>query len=57
MVAGIYTTNSPEACYYVIDDCSANVVIVENNEKLQRILQVHMYEPLLRVDLIGLFQK
>jgi hypothetical protein len=42
VVAGIYTTNSPEACHYVVEDCSANVVIVENNDKLQRILQVHV---------------
>lgn len=38
--AGIYTTNSPEACQYIIEDCSANVVICQNNDKLQRILAV-----------------
>ncbi|XP_056314506.1 long-chain-fatty-acid--CoA ligase ACSBG2-like isoform X1 [Danio aesculapii] len=37
---GIYTTNSPEACQYVADDCKANVLVVENNKQLTKILQV-----------------
>ncbi|XP_056314507.1 long-chain-fatty-acid--CoA ligase ACSBG2-like isoform X2 [Danio aesculapii] len=37
---GIYTTNSPEACQYVADDCKANVLVVENNKQLTKILQI-----------------
>lgn len=38
---GIYTTNSPEACHYVAENCNANVVIVENHKQLQKILEVN----------------
>ena len=38
--AGIYTTNGPEACWYVLNDCKANIVIVENEKQLNKILQV-----------------
>ncbi|XP_072295184.1 long-chain-fatty-acid--CoA ligase ACSBG2-like [Eucyclogobius newberryi] len=37
---GIYTTNSPDACLYVADNCKTNVIVVENHEQLQKILQV-----------------
>ncbi|NWV35158.1 ACBG2 ligase, partial [Grantiella picta] len=37
---GIYTTNSPEACHYVANNCSANVIVVENHKQLQKILEV-----------------
>ncbi|KAK7889311.1 hypothetical protein WMY93_024871 [Mugilogobius chulae] len=37
---GIYTTNSPDACQYVADNCKANVIVVENHKQLQKILQV-----------------
>ncbi|XP_076580356.1 long-chain-fatty-acid--CoA ligase ACSBG2 [Chaetodon auriga] len=37
---GIYTTNSPEACQYVADNCRANIIVVENHKQLQKILQV-----------------
>lgn len=39
---GIYTTNSPEACHYVAENCSANVIVVENHKQLQKILEVIM---------------
>ena len=38
--AGIYATNGPEACWYVLNDCEANVVVVENEKQLNKILQV-----------------
>ncbi|CAN9512653.1 unnamed protein product [Ophioblennius macclurei] len=38
--AGVYTTNSPEACQYVISSCEANIVVVENQKQLDKILQV-----------------
>lgn len=37
---GIYTTNSPEACFYVANDCEANVIVVENKQQLSKILQI-----------------
>uniref|UniRef100_A0A8C6UZV7 Long-chain-fatty-acid--CoA ligase ACSBG2 n=1 Tax=Neogobius melanostomus TaxID=47308 RepID=A0A8C6UZV7_9GOBI len=37
---GIYTTNSPDACLYVADNCKANIIVVENHKQLQKILQV-----------------
>jgi len=36
---GMYTTNSPEACYYVLRDSKAAVVVVEN-KYLKRIFEV-----------------
>lgn len=40
LAVGIYTTNSPEACHYVAENCSANILVVENHTQLQKILQV-----------------
>uniref|UniRef100_T1J839 long-chain-fatty-acid--CoA ligase n=1 Tax=Strigamia maritima TaxID=126957 RepID=T1J839_STRMM len=35
--AGIYTTNSPDACYHVLNDSSANIILVENEFQLEKI--------------------
>lgn len=40
LATGIYTTNSPEACLYVAANCEANIVVVENQAQLSKILQV-----------------
>nr|XP_006627278.1 PREDICTED: long-chain-fatty-acid--CoA ligase ACSBG2-like isoform X1 [Lepisosteus oculatus]XP_015195068.1 PREDICTED: long-chain-fatty-acid--CoA ligase ACSBG2-like isoform X1 [Lepisosteus oculatus]XP_015195074.1 PREDICTED: long-chain-fatty-acid--CoA ligase ACSBG2-like isoform X1 [Lepisosteus oculatus]XP_015195078.1 PREDICTED: long-chain-fatty-acid--CoA ligase ACSBG2-like isoform X1 [Lepisosteus oculatus] len=40
LAAGIYTTNSPEACQYVAHNCEANVLVVENRKQLEKILKV-----------------
>uniref|UniRef100_A0A8C3R7I1 long-chain-fatty-acid--CoA ligase n=1 Tax=Cyanoderma ruficeps TaxID=181631 RepID=A0A8C3R7I1_9PASS len=40
LAVGIYTTNSPEACHYVAENCSANVIVVENHKQLQKILEI-----------------
>ncbi|XP_017307775.1 long-chain-fatty-acid--CoA ligase ACSBG2 isoform X2 [Ictalurus punctatus] len=40
LAVGIYTTNSPEACHYVAYSCEANVLVVENDKQLAKILQV-----------------
>nr|XP_057928889.1 long-chain-fatty-acid--CoA ligase ACSBG2 isoform X2 [Doryrhamphus excisus] len=45
---GIYTTNSPEACQYVAENCKANVLVVENHKQLQKILQVQDQLPHLK---------
>ncbi|XP_018408308.1 PREDICTED: long-chain-fatty-acid--CoA ligase ACSBG1 [Nanorana parkeri] len=40
ITTGIYTTNSPESCHYVASDCRANVIVVENQKQLEKILQI-----------------
>ncbi|KAL2092811.1 hypothetical protein ACEWY4_012609 [Coilia grayii] len=48
LATGIYTTNSPEACQYVAHNCEANVLIVENQKQLIKILQVKHQLPHLK---------
>ena len=48
LATGIYTTNSPEACQYVAEKCRASVIVVENNQQLQKILQVKASLPCLK---------
>uniref|UniRef100_T1IJB7 long-chain-fatty-acid--CoA ligase n=1 Tax=Strigamia maritima TaxID=126957 RepID=T1IJB7_STRMM len=38
--AGIYTTNSADACYHVLNDCEANIAVVENELQLDKILKI-----------------
>ncbi|XP_068021077.1 long-chain-fatty-acid--CoA ligase ACSBG2 [Melanerpes formicivorus] len=45
---GIYTTNSPEACHYVAENCSANILVVENHKQLQKILEIQHKLPHLK---------
>ncbi|XP_066512539.1 long-chain-fatty-acid--CoA ligase ACSBG2-like [Hoplias malabaricus] len=45
---GIYTTNSPEACQHVAHNSKANIVVVENNKQLAKILQVRDQLPHLK---------
>lgn len=40
IAAGIYTTNGPEACQYVIDHCRARIVFVEDNKLAARVLSI-----------------
>lgn len=40
LAAGIYTTNGPDACAYIIDHSKSVVVVVENEAQLKKILQV-----------------
>uniref|UniRef100_A0A3B4U2G5 Long-chain-fatty-acid--CoA ligase ACSBG1 n=1 Tax=Seriola dumerili TaxID=41447 RepID=A0A3B4U2G5_SERDU len=42
IMTGIYATNSPEACQYVASDSKANIIVVENQKQLDKILQVLM---------------
>ncbi|XP_053181864.1 long-chain-fatty-acid--CoA ligase ACSBG2-like [Scomber japonicus] len=48
LATGIYTTNSPEACQYVAANCEANVLVVENQKQLEKILKVKDQLPLLK---------
>ncbi|KAM9475249.1 long-chain-fatty-acid--CoA ligase ACSBG2 [Clarias gariepinus] len=45
---GIYTTNSPEACQYVAENCQANILVVENHKQLEKILKVQDQLPHLK---------
>nr|XP_008509985.1 PREDICTED: long-chain-fatty-acid--CoA ligase ACSBG2-like [Equus przewalskii] len=40
LCVGIYATNSPEACQYVITQAKVNILLVENDEQLQKILSI-----------------
>ncbi|XP_035748210.1 long-chain-fatty-acid--CoA ligase ACSBG2 isoform X2 [Egretta garzetta] len=48
LAVGIYTTNSPEACHYVAENCSANILVVENQKQLQKILEIQHKLPHLK---------
>jgi long-chain acyl-CoA synthetase len=48
MPAGIYPTSTPEECAYVIDHSEAPVVLVQNRERLERILAKRDQMPALR---------
>src|SRR5436190_2879153 len=39
-VVPIYQTNSPEECHYVLENSDAKVVVVEDEEQLQKVRQV-----------------
>ncbi|XP_068461300.1 long-chain-fatty-acid--CoA ligase ACSBG2-like isoform X2 [Clinocottus analis] len=43
LATGIYTTNSPEACQHVAANSEANILVVENQKQLEKILQVRSY--------------
>lgn len=40
IAAGIYTTNLPEACFYVSDHSNAKVVVVEGKKQLEKYLEI-----------------
>lgn len=45
---GIYTTNSPEAVQYVADNSESNILVVENDAQLQKVLKVRDQLPNLK---------
>ncbi|XP_077291917.1 very long-chain-fatty-acid--CoA ligase bubblegum-like isoform X2 [Arctopsyche grandis] len=40
IAAGIYTTNSSEACYHVLDNSQANVVVVQDSNQMEKIRSI-----------------
>jgi long-chain-fatty-acid--CoA ligase ACSBG len=40
IVSGIYTTNGPESCHYVANHSKAKVVVVEDQEQLDKFLSI-----------------
>jgi long-chain-fatty-acid--CoA ligase ACSBG len=47
--AGIYTTNSADACLHCIQTSNANIILVENDMQLQKILKIRDQAPSLKV--------
>lgn len=45
---GIYTTNSPDACQFVAFDSNSQVIVVEDDKQLKKILQVRSKLPKLK---------
>jgi len=37
---GIYATNLPDACQYIAESAKCNIIVVENDQQLQKILKV-----------------
>ncbi len=37
---GIYATSNADACQYIAQNCQANILVVENQKQLDKILQV-----------------
>ncbi|CAH1965014.1 unnamed protein product [Acanthoscelides obtectus] len=48
IAVGIYTTNSAEACYYCLDHSKANIVVVEDEKQLEKVLEVRPRLPNLK---------
>jgi long-subunit acyl-CoA synthetase (AMP-forming) len=40
LAVGIYATNTPEACKYVLEDSCSAICVVENKAQLNKILEV-----------------
>ncbi|XP_004482294.1 long-chain-fatty-acid--CoA ligase ACSBG2-like isoform X2 [Dasypus novemcinctus] len=40
LCVGIYSTNSAEACQYIISHAKVNILLVENDQQLQKILSI-----------------
>jgi long-chain-fatty-acid--CoA ligase ACSBG len=45
---GIYATNSPDACQYVASHARCNVIVVDDDKQLQKILSIRDRLPQLR---------
>ena len=48
LATGVYTTNSPDACWYVADSAECNIIVVDSDKQLQKILKVRDRLPHLR---------
>ncbi|XP_018019281.1 long-chain-fatty-acid--CoA ligase ACSBG2 [Hyalella azteca] len=48
ITAGVYTTNSPEACLHLAKDCRAQIIVVENDKYLEKFLAIKQQLPELK---------
>ncbi|XP_023568269.1 long-chain-fatty-acid--CoA ligase ACSBG1 isoform X1 [Octodon degus] len=52
IVTGIYTTSSPEACQYIAHDSRANIIVVDTQKQLEKILKIWKNLPYLKAVVI-----
>ncbi|KAM6149572.1 long-chain-fatty-acid--CoA ligase ACSBG1 [Erethizon dorsatum] len=52
IVTGIYTTSSPEACQYIAHDSHANIIVVDTQKQLEKILKIWKNLPHLKAVVI-----
>ena len=43
MAAGIYPTSSPDACRFIMEDCNANILVVEDDKQLAKFLDFKVH--------------
>ena len=43
--AGIYTTNSPESCKYIIENCRAQIVVAEDTKQFDKFPKINEFLP------------
>ncbi|XP_050515520.1 very long-chain-fatty-acid--CoA ligase bubblegum [Diabrotica virgifera virgifera] len=48
IAVGVYTTNSAEACYFCAENSKANIIVVEDQKQLDKILEVRSRLPELK---------
>ncbi|CAG9860307.1 unnamed protein product [Phyllotreta striolata] len=48
IAVGIYTTNSPEACFYCAESSNADIIVVEDQKQLDKILEIRSRLPHLK---------
>lgn len=48
LAAGIYTTNSAEACYHVLEKAQANIVVVDDLQQFEKIMTIKQRLPKLK---------
>lgn len=58
LVAGVYTTNSAEAVFHVLDSSNANIVVVDDSKQLEKIKEIKHRLPNLKaaVQLYGPYE-
>lgn len=40
LAAGVYTTNSPDAVYHVLESSNANIVVVDDTKQMDKIKEI-----------------
>lgn len=48
IAVGIYTTNSPEACFYCAENSRANIIVVQDEKQLQKVQAIRHRLPKLK---------
>lgn len=49
VATGIYATNGPDACFYVMDHCKSTIIVVDGQAQLNKILAIRNKLPFLRM--------